>query len=119
MAHSMDLRKRIVSAAKSGKSYSEVARQFSVDRGTVREYVRRAEAGELAAKKPPGRERKLNAEQVEALREQVLSYPDKTLQEHAELLEKEQGVKLAFSAVNTYFKRMGISFKKNAIRQEA
>jgi len=71
----MDLRKRIVSAAKSGKSYSEVARQFSVDRGTVREYVRRAEAGELAA--------------------------------------------LAFSAVNTYFKRMGISFKKNAIRQEA
>jgi len=118
MAYSVDLRKRIVTAAKSGKSYSEVAREFNVDRGTVKEYVQRAEAGELGAKKPPGRKRKLNAKQTEALYQQVLKYPDRTLQEHADLLEEEQGVKLAFSAVNTYFKRMGISFKKNASRQE-
>ena len=118
MAYSIDLRKRIVKAVKSGKSYSEVARQFDVDRGTVSEYVKRDEAGELAAKKPPGRKRKLNAKQTEALHQQVLSYPDRTLQEHANLLEEEQGVKLVFSAVNMYFKRLGISYKKNAIRQK-
>jgi len=114
----MDLRKRIVTAVKTGKSYSEVARQFGVNRVTVSEYVRKAKAGELAAKQPPGRKRKLNAEAEEALRQQVLTYPDKTLQEHADLLEKKQGVRLTFSAVNTYFKRMRISYKKNAVRQK-
>lgn len=112
----MDLRERIVSAVKTGKSYSEVARQYGVDRGTVSKFVQRAEAGELAAKSPPGRRRKLSAEQEEALHKQVLKYPDRTLQEHADLLEKEQGVKLVFSAINNYFKRMGISYKKNALR---
>lgn len=112
----MDLRKRIVSAVKAGKSYNEVAKQFEVDRGTVSKFVKKAEAGELTAKSPPGRNRKLNAEQEEALYQQVLKYPDRTLQEHADLLEKEQGVKLVFSAVNNYFKRMSVSYKKNALR---
>lgn len=118
MAYSMDLRNRILSAAKSGKSHSEIARQFNVNRGTVSEYVRRDKLGELAAKKPPGRERKLNAEQTEALHQQVLEYPDRSLQEHADLVEETQGVKLAFSTVNNYFKRLDISYKKNALRKE-
>lgn len=114
--YSEDLRQRIVAAVKSGKSKSEVARQYEVSRQTVIEYMKKDGAGDLRAKSPPGRPPKLNKEQKKALEQQAKDYPDKTLQEHADLLEESQGVKLSFSGINTYFKRMGISYKKNAIR---
>lgn len=112
--YSLDLRQRIVEAVEQGISKTKVARQFKVNRSTVYEYLRLSEQGDLKAKSPPGRPRTLTEEQVEALEQQVQENADLSLQEHADLFEAEQQVKLGFSTVNLYFKRLGITRKKRA-----
>jgi len=110
----MDLRERIVEAVESGISKVEVARRFKVNRSTVYEYLSKQKQGDLSARPLPGRSRKLTAEQVSALEAQADKHPSLTLLEHAELFEAEHGVSLAFSTVNLYFKRLGITHKKRA-----
>lgn len=88
--------------------------RFKVNRSTVYRYVNRAERGELKAKVSPGRSRKLTLEQQQALLEQVEAHSDDTPVEHAERFAAEQGVELAFSTVNLYCKRLGITRKKRA-----
>lgn len=112
--YSVDLRERIVDAVEQGMSKAEAARRFKVNRSTVYEYLRLSSQGNLKAKSPPGRPRTLSQEQVEALEKQVQENPDLSLQEHADLFETEQQVKLGFSTVNLYFKRLGITRKKRA-----
>lgn len=117
-AYSVDLRERIVAAVKEeGLSKTEVARRFKVDRSTVYSYLSKHQAGDLAPKRPPGRSQKLSAEEVEQLREQVKQHRDLTLLEHAERFEAEHGIRLGFSTVRLYFKRLGISRKKKPLRQ--
>lgn len=112
--YSLDLRQRIVEAVDQGMSKAEAARRFKVSRSTVHGYLDRNRQGELEAKPPPGRPRTLTPTQERALAEQVKQNADLSLQEHADLFEAEQKVKLAFSTVNLYFKRLGITRKKRA-----
>lgn len=112
--YSLDLRERIVDVVAQGMSKAEAARRFKVNRSTVYEYLRLSEQGDLKAKSPPGRPRTLTQEQVEALKQQVRENPDLSLQEHADLFEAEHEIKLGFSTVNLYFKRLGITRKKRA-----
>ena len=112
--YSLDLRERIVEAVDQGMSKAEAARRFKVNRSTVYEYLDLSKQGNLKAKSPPGRPRTLKKEQVEALEKQVQAHPDLSLQEHADLFEAEHKVKLGFSTVNLYFKRLGITRKKRA-----
>jgi len=51
MAFSMDIRRRVVEAAKH-QSQAAVARRFQVSRPAVKEWIERAERGELAPHKP-------------------------------------------------------------------
>lgn len=112
-AYSEDLRARIVAAVEEEKlSKEEVARRFKVDRATVYRYLERAKQGNLKARTSPGRTRKLNPGQLQALKRQLEAYSDETLMEHAERFAEEQGVELAFSTVNLYCKRLGITRKK-------
>lgn len=111
-AYSKDLRVRIVTAVAEGQNKAEVARRFKVDRKTVHHYLARAKAGELEPRKAPGGPRKLSPEQTEALRQQLETYQDDTLMEHAERFAAEHGVVLAFSTVNLYCQRLGITRKK-------
>ena len=54
-SYSPDLRKRIVKAhIEEGQNKSEVARRLRVSRWSVERYVKRAEAGQLAATPHPG-----------------------------------------------------------------
>ncbi len=119
-AYSVDLRQRIVEAVKEdGLAKAEVARRFRVSRRTVYRYLELAQQDHLAAKRPLGGQRKLKGEMLEALRKQLESYHDDTLAEHAERFEQEQGVKLAFSTINLYCQRLGITRKKDACGQRA
>ena len=111
-AYSEDLRARVVAAVEEGLDKTEVARRFKVGRKTVYRYLERAKQGELAPRKSPGGQRKLNSEQLQALKQQLEAHSDETLIEHAERFAAEQGVELAFSTVNLYCKRLGITRKK-------
>ena len=112
-AYSEDLRTRVIAAVQEGGiSKVEVARRFKIDRRTVYRYLERAEQGELKARISPGRKRKLTPVQVQALQQQLEAHSDATLTEHAERFAKGHGVELAFSTVNLYCKRLGITRKK-------
>ena len=119
-AYSEDLRTRIVAAVKEeGLGKTEVARRFKVGRKTVYRYLARAEQGELAPRRAPGGQRKLSEAQMQALQEQLETHSDDTLVEHAERFANEQGIELAFSTVNLYCKRLGITRKKRAFTQKS
>lgn len=112
-AYSEDLRSRVVAAVEEeGLSKVEAARRFKVDRATVYRYLARAGQGQLSAKTSPGRRRKLSVKQLQALKQQLEAHSDDTLVEHAARFAEEQGIELAFSTVNLYCQRLGISRKK-------
>lgn len=112
-AYSEDLRTRIVAAVeKEGLGKTAAAERFKVGRKTVYRYLERAKQGELKPRKAPGGQRKLNPEQVQALKQQLEAHSDETLMEHAARFAEGQGVELAFSTVNLYCKRLGITRKK-------
>ena len=117
-AYSLDLRERIVKAhLEEGQNKSEVARRYSVSRRTVERYVKRFEAGELAATPHPGKGCSLGERHHEVLRKQVAEHNDWTLEQHAEALAKSTGIELTKSSIDNYFRRLGISRKKRAFTQ--
>ena len=119
-SYSLDLRKRIVKAhIEEGQNKSAVARRFGVSRRSVERYVKRAEAGQLAATPHPGSKPWLSAEQSEVLRQQVEAHNDWTLEEHAEALAQATGVHLKKSAVDKYLRKLGISRKKRAFTRQS
>lgn len=97
-----------------GQNKSEVARRFGVSRWSVDRYVKRAEAGNLAATPHPGSKPWLNSAQCEVLREQVKDHNDWTLEQHAEALAEATGVELKKSAIDKYLRKLAISRKKRA-----
>ena len=113
--YSLDLRKRIVEAVKQGESKSSVAQRFEVARSTVLDYMKREEGGCLAAEKHPGPKKWLDAEGCKVLEKQVEEHNDWTLEQHAEALEKNTGIKLKKSAIGNYLKALGITRKKRVL----
>jgi transposase len=114
MGYSVDLRERIVEAVLERRfSIREAAETFRVGHATVERYLRRyRERGELTACKPPGRPRRVNGEQLGALREQLVAHDELTLLEHCELWEKDTGMKLSYVTMHRLSKQLGISRKK-------
>ena len=90
-----------------------------MSRRSVERYVKRAEAGRLAASPHPGSKPWLSAEQGEVLRHQVEAHNDSTLEEHAQALAEATGVQLKKSAIDKYFRKLGISRKKRASTQQS
>lgn len=112
MAYSLDLRERIVEAVAEGQKHAEVASRFKVGVATVRRYLSRSRAGELAAKVPPGRSALIPAEAYELLSEQVRQHNDATLARHCELWEEQQGVKVSVVAMCRTLQRADLPLKK-------
>ena len=114
--YSLDLRERIVKAVVEQKqSVSQVAKRFGVSRWTVNRYLNREAEDKLAASRPPGRPRSLDEAGVEVLKTQVTEHPDWTLEQHAEALTKASDVTLKKSSIGNYFKRLGITIKKDVL----
>lgn len=101
MAHSLDLRKRVVNFVKSGGSKAEAARRFDVSKWCVDDWCKRKD---LMPLKPPGRPRKSYWKKLE---QDMLLAPDKLLRERA----AEYGVRI--NAVWYACKQMNITHKKN------
>jgi len=103
MAHSIDLRARVVAYVRGGGSKAEAARRFSVGRSQVYAWLQRGD--KLAAQKPgPKGAHKLPAEQ---LARAVQAQPDLCLHE----LARQFGV--CVSTVHYGLKRLRITRKKN------
>jgi len=114
-AYSLDLRERIVSAVESGMTKVEIAKQFGVSRSSLYSYLKRSKANKLASDSPPGRPRKLNLEQEQKLLEYIKTNNDLSLEEYAEWLSSEHGVKIAVSTLHLYCERAGITRKKESL----
>lgn len=114
--YSLDLRERIVKAVNEEKqSIKVVAERFGVSRWTVNRYLKRGAEDKLAASKPPGRPRSLDEEGIELLKTHVQAHPDWSLEQHAEALVEVGAVTLKKSSVGNYFKRLGITIKKDVL----
>lgn len=101
MAHSLDLRKRVVNFVNTGGSKAEAARRFDVSKWCVDDWCQRKD---LTPLKPTGRPRKSYWKKLE---QDMLSAPDKLLRERA----AEYGVRI--NAVWYACKQMHITHKKN------
>ena len=113
-AYSVDLRERIVEAVKEEKlSKVAVAERYQVSRASVYRYLGLEKQGSVEAKRRPGQKQRLNAELGQKLLEQLEENSDASLEEHAELLYKEQGVRLKKSSIANYFARLGVRRKKD------
>ena len=117
-SYSQDLRERVVEAVEAGATRHAAAAQFKVSVSSAVRWVQRWRAsGEIAAKPRGGSTSPL--EQHEAVVLAVAAeQPDLTLDEFCAVLEER---KIATSRVSIcrFFRRHGLSFKKNSARQRA
>ena len=110
MAYSMDLRKRVVSALESGATITVVAKRFSIARPTVRDWLGRAERGQLAPGTPgPKGPMKLTADDVRIIRDSVATHPGIT----AKQLRERLSVTVTLQTVYQHLHRLGLSLKRS------
>src|SRR3712207_665875 len=111
--YSKDLRLRVLAAVDGGMPRKEVARVFGVSEPTIRRYLRlRRETGDVEAKPVPGPPARKGAALEAALPAQAKANPDLTLEEHCELFEETQGVRVSSATMSRAFARLGLPLKK-------
>ncbi|MCH7710386.1 MAG: transposase [Proteobacteria bacterium] len=119
-SYSTELRVRVIGSISGGLSRRRAAARFGVGVSTaVKWYRRYRETGEVAARQQgqPGGS-KLDAHEAFILA-LVKARPDIGLAEIAERLAEKQAVSACPATVWYFFKRRGISFKKNRARRRA
>src|SRR6516162_10266939 len=113
--YSTDLRERAVEAVESGASRREVAEEFEVGVSSVIRWCRRwSETGSVEAK-PSGGSTSPLEEHSEWLLTLVAKQPDLTLKEILAAMAK-QGIGGSQSALQRFFDRHNVSFKKKSAR---
>jgi putative transposase len=115
-AYSLDLRQRVVKAARQGRlSNAEVALRFEVGLATVKRYKKLEREGGLAARvvARPGPAPRIRPEDEPALRAQVLEHDDDTLERQCERWAEATGVRVSPSTMCRALKRLGLTTKKS------
>jgi transposase len=114
--YSEDLRERVVAAIERGMSTGEAAKQFCVSKAAAGAWARlkRATGSVAPARqgKPPGSVLDPHADFIFGVIEDA---PDTTLEEMAERLARERGVKVVYTAVWKFFDRRGLTYKKRPL----
>lgn len=115
-SYSLDLRKRILKACDEGGKTKAVAQRFEVSESFVRALKRRRRTtGKIEAlPKNSGPKPKLKPHE-DKLRSLIKAQPDATLEELRERLGVDVELSTLWHAIN----RLGLSVKKNRIRQRA
>src|SRR5438128_3403305 len=113
-ACSNDLRERVVNAVVGGASCRSAALRFGVAPSSAIKWVARWRArGDVSADSSRGRIRSPLHAHRQWLLDQVTGTPGLTLAELRERLSAERGLTAGIAAIWSFFKREGISFKKN------
>src|SRR3972149_6724202 len=117
-AYSKDLRERILNAFDSGVPKSVIARNFSVCRATVTNYVDlRRETGDIAPRPIPGRPGDIKPDEYPALLAQLQEFPDATLEEHCQKWAQNHGVQVSITVMHRAIERVGWTRKKRHFRR--
>ena len=111
-AYSLDLRERIVQAVEGGMAQTVAARTFGVGVATVKRYLHRHAADDLAPRTSSGRRRVIAADAEAALRTQLAAAPDATLAEQVDQWAREQGVTVSVTTMHRSIGRLGWTRKK-------
>lgn len=117
--YSLDLRQRIVDTyATGGISQRQLAERFCVNLSFVSRLLTRYRATNSITPKVRTQQTpsKLGAEQLELLRQLVLSNSDATLAELCQLLKEKTGVLIGVSTMDRMVRlKLGITIKKKSI----
>jgi transposase len=115
-AYSIDLRQKMVEAyAKGGISQRDLAKNFGVALSFVHKLLKRyRESGSVAPKQRTVQTpTKLNAEQLDVLRELVEAQPDATLAELCERLQQQTGVGISIATMDRMVRiKLNLHLKK-------
>ena len=119
---SNDLRCRVVTAVVEGDMTRRgAAKRFGIAPSTAIKWVHAWHRTGSCRPRAQGGDRR--SQRIEARAEVVLALldetPDMTLVEIATHLESEHGLRVSQSTVWRFFRRRGITFKKNGARQRA
>ena len=118
--YSVDLRERVVGEVMAGRSVRAVAAVFSVSPSFVVKLTQAWRATGTVAAKRQGGDRRSAA--IEAHGDRLLALvretPDLTLAEIRGRLS-ERGVSASITAIWRFYRRHGVSFKKNRARRRA
>jgi transposase len=114
-ACSNDLRERVVRAVEAGASCRSAALRFGVAPSSAIKWMKRwRERGEVLPTSQRGRIRSPLHGHRSWLLDQVAFEPGLTLAEVRERLASEHGLSAGIAAIWSFYRREGISFKKNA-----
>ncbi len=117
-ACSIDLRERVVRAARAGQTLVSVAERFEVGVATVRRWVRLQEATDsLLPKRRTGRRPCISPAEHPSLLAQLETWPDATLAEHCERWAKMYGVRVNRSSMCRAIRALGWTRKKKVLRE--
>lgn len=120
-SYSQDLRDRVIDAVeREGMSRRAAARRFGVSESSAIKWVQRyRRTGERGPVGKGGHRRSVLAPERSWLEATIEAMPDITLEALSRRLLAERGVRADTSMLSRFFRRTGISFKKNAARQRA
>jgi putative transposase len=114
--YSMDLRERLAAAVEAGESRRSAARRFGVSASIAVKWLQRVQrTGSVAPDRIGGYRRPALEGEREWMLARIAEKPDLTLRALAAELA-ERGVKAGQYAVWSFFKREGLTFKKNPAR---
>ena len=116
MAHSVDLRERIVNAVIDKRlTLQQAAETFDVGIATVVRYLRSYRAdGDLTPRTSPGRPSALTEHQDYFERE--LLNTDLTLDARCDAFYERTGIRVSRATMSRWVQRLGTTRKKNALR---
>ena len=118
--YSDDLRTRVVTAVAEGCSRRSAAKRFAVSASSSIRWVElQAETGSVSPRRQQRTSRSPLEPHATWLLELVAQEPDLTLAEIVQRLWQDRGVATTDSSVDRFFRRHGVSFKKNSARRRA
>jgi transposase len=118
--YSDDLRTRVVTAVAEGCSRRSAAKRFAVSASSSIRWVElHEETGSVSPRRQERKSRSPLEPHAAWLLELVAQEPDLTLAEIVQRLWQDRGVATTDSSVDRFFRRHGLSFKKNSARRRA
>ena len=115
-AYSLDLRQRVITLVRNGRSYPQVSDLLGVSHSTVKRYVRQYRAdGNLSPRPRPGRAAVVGAALDAGLGPQLAQYPDATLAEHCRYWHATTGQRVSSSSLRRAIVRADWTRKKSLL----
>lgn len=118
-AYSQDLRDRVIDAVVEGMSCRGAAKHYGISASTAVKWLQAVRREQRHQPKGTGGHRPyaFSGDVQEWIIRQIETQPDLTLGSIVCLLKEEYGLVTHKSTLHYFFKRKGISFKKNTVRK--